>query len=400
MLIDSKEGQDIFEGQEDIIVFAINAEGVNDSGFAGIVSRRGWPELANMGECQIGDVFEKEIDGKRYCGIVCHTLSKIDGWGTPEEQTRVIREAFNKIETRPGEVISSIAIGNGLIGKMSGANYEAIVRGMHESDKDVVLYGEVPEKIMLKIESEKEDVKDLDIDEEVAAKIPGWIEKGKTLIYPERYEEWEKCVNARASDLYQGIDLENALEIMELLENGGTLDEAKKIFDNANHSGFSASMVRSIVLTFSKQGPDFYRETAFRELSEQEKDKLKEIFLQNRKFERNREAEEAKAKIPGWIERGKKLPYPERYEEWERCVNVRANDLYHGWDLENALEIMEKLQNEGTMEEAKQIFDDANHSGASAGMVRSIVLNFSKNGIEFYEETAMFGLSEEEKSYI
>ena len=179
MLIDSKEGQDIFEGQEDIIVFAINAEGVNDSGFAGIVSRKGWPELANMGECQIGDVFEKEIDGKRYCGIVCHTLSKIDGWGTPEEQTRVIREAFNKIETRPGDIISSIAIGNGLIGKMSGSNYEAIVRGMHESDKDIVLYGKIPEKIMLKVESEKDEIEELDIDEETKAKIPSWIERGK-----------------------------------------------------------------------------------------------------------------------------------------------------------------------------------------------------------------------------
>ena len=64
--------------------------------------------------------------------------------------------------------------------------------------------------------------------------IPGWIAEGKGMIYPQRHEEWEKCVNIRANDLYHGLDLVGTLEVMKHLENGGSLADAKKMIDETN----------------------------------------------------------------------------------------------------------------------------------------------------------------------
>lgn len=94
------------------------------------------------------------------------------------------------------------------------------------------------------------------------ARIPEWIEQGQAIIFPERHEEWEKCVNARASDLYHGLDLEGALDIMVALENGASMEEVMQIFEDQNHSGMSASMVRNIVFTFSSKGPEFWEATS------------------------------------------------------------------------------------------------------------------------------------------
>ena len=113
-----------------------------------------------------------------------------------------------------------------------------------------------------------------------------------------------------------------------------------------------------------------------------------------------REKAEAEAKIPEWIKRGEAFIYPERMEKWKECVEARAGDLYHGMDLDSALALMEKLESGATMEEVKEMFDEQGHSGASAGMVRSMMFHFAKRGPEFYESTAWRELSEEDKKVI
>ena len=94
---------------------------------------------------------------------------------------------------------------------------------------------------------------------EALKKIPDWQRRGYALIYPQQKKEWDKCVKARASDLYFGSDLENALEIMESLAKDGDMEKAYQIYQDANHSGMSASVVISIVASFSDKGTQFYR---------------------------------------------------------------------------------------------------------------------------------------------
>lgn len=112
-----------------------------------------------------------------------------------------------------------------------------------------------------------------EVEERKKAKILYLIEKGEALIFPERYDEWEKYIamRARTNDLYCGMELGDALEIMTALENGATMEEAIQMFNRQGHSGVTASIVRDILFTFSSKGPEFWEATAYEEISEEDK---------------------------------------------------------------------------------------------------------------------------------
>ena len=132
MIIKTKSG-DILKGNETRIAFAVNTEGVNDSGFAGMISRKFWPELAYIGETRLGTVLTKEVDGVEFFALCCHSLE--NGWNNQKE---VITKCFDAI---PGdEPVASIAIGTGLVGVLSGANFALIIAGMEASKKEIILY--------------------------------------------------------------------------------------------------------------------------------------------------------------------------------------------------------------------------------------------------------------------
>lgn len=116
---------------------------------------------------------------------------------------------------------------------------------------------------------------------EAQGNIEVWYERGKKVIYPEKWDKWHKCVEARASDLYHGADLVNALDIMEALRYGEPMEKATEIFDKANHSGASAAMVLRIVTNFSDRGPEFYRANCRHEIDEQTEEVLQKIEAEN-----------------------------------------------------------------------------------------------------------------------
>lgn len=133
MIITRKSGQDILAGCEKRIAFAVNTEGYNDSGFAGLIAKKYWPELANAGACELGTILKKECNGVTFYALVCHSLK--DGW---KDQTKTIKKCFDKID---GDApVASIAIGTGLIGVLSGANFEEIQAGMEASKAKIILY--------------------------------------------------------------------------------------------------------------------------------------------------------------------------------------------------------------------------------------------------------------------
>lgn len=134
MIIKNKQGNDILKGGETRIAFAVNTEGYNDAGFAGMISSKYWPELANCGKCELGTVLTKSVDGITLYALVCHSLEK-GGW---HNQTETIRKCFDAIET--DEPIASISIGTGMIGMLSGADFGQIKKGMELSKKKIILY--------------------------------------------------------------------------------------------------------------------------------------------------------------------------------------------------------------------------------------------------------------------
>ncbi|MBE6138746.1 MAG: hypothetical protein E7173_03280 [Firmicutes bacterium] len=126
---------DVLNSEAKHIAFAINTEGYNDFGFAGRVSSEYWNELANCGTHEIGTVLSKTVGDKTFHALVCHSLQ--NGWG--ENQAEIIKECFDKIPSN-GELVATIAIGTGLIGMMSGANFRQIICGMHDSEQQIILH--------------------------------------------------------------------------------------------------------------------------------------------------------------------------------------------------------------------------------------------------------------------
>ena len=133
MIIRYEQGKDILNSGETRIAFAINTEGLNDAGFAGVIARKFWPELANTGPQQLGTVLTKACYGVTFYGLVCHSLEH--GW---KDQEKVIKECFDKIKL--DEHVASISIGTGLIGILSGADFKQIKAGMENSYAQIVLY--------------------------------------------------------------------------------------------------------------------------------------------------------------------------------------------------------------------------------------------------------------------
>ncbi len=125
----------IFNSDLKHIAFAINVEGLNDSVFAGQVSRCYWPELSRCGEHAIGTVLSKKVGEKTFHALVCHSLHNDCG----TNQSEIIKECFDKIPAND-ELIATIAIGTGFIGTISGVNFRQIVCGMHDSIQKIVLY--------------------------------------------------------------------------------------------------------------------------------------------------------------------------------------------------------------------------------------------------------------------
>lgn len=137
MLIRSVQ-DDVFKTDAKHIAFAINTEGLNDSGFAGYVSEHYWKELKNCGEHKLGEVLSKTVGNKTFHALVCHSISI--GWC--ENQMEVIKECFDKIPSNDEE-IATISIGTGEIGRMLKANFVEILQGMNESKQNIIVYSDI-----------------------------------------------------------------------------------------------------------------------------------------------------------------------------------------------------------------------------------------------------------------
>lgn len=133
-MIIKTSNDNIFNTKAKHIAFAINTEGLNDSGFAGKISQN-WRDLENCGKNRIGTVISKNINGKMFHALVCYSLN--GGWG--DNQAQNIRECFDNIPSN-GEPIASISIGTGFIGKKYDVSLAQIICGMHDSNQKIILY--------------------------------------------------------------------------------------------------------------------------------------------------------------------------------------------------------------------------------------------------------------------
>ena len=93
--------------------------------------------------------------------------------------------------------------------------------------------------------------------EKIPSLIEEWMQKGREILIEDKWEYWDKIVPIRLNDLYQGMELGCCLDIVKILNNNGTLDEAKKEIENQNHSGMSFGLVCAMVKEFCNRGQEF-----------------------------------------------------------------------------------------------------------------------------------------------
>jgi hypothetical protein len=105
------------------------------------------------------------------------------------------------------------------------------------------------------------------------------------------------------------------------------------------------------------------------------------------RIKREQEEKERQNRLPtriaAWTDRGSRLVKPEKFEYWMQVVPIRANDLYHGMELDACLDIIEILNAGCSMSSAKKKIEDQNHSGMSYSLVRALVKEFADRGEEF-----------------
>lgn len=74
------------------------------------------------------------------------------------------------------------------------------------------------------------------------------VERFNNLKHTKHQNDWEDAVYARESDLYQGTEIDNALDIMETLDECYEKISAK--LSEQGHSGGSFEMVKTLLKHF------------------------------------------------------------------------------------------------------------------------------------------------------
>lgn len=118
------------------IVFAVNSEGINDGGFAGVISRREWPILASIGPCEMGAVLPFPTDKPRLYALVCHSLD------SGEWDLAAITAGLDKIADERGDQdeVAVVWMGRGFVGRLSGVDPEDTRRAVEGSRLRTHLY--------------------------------------------------------------------------------------------------------------------------------------------------------------------------------------------------------------------------------------------------------------------
>ncbi len=122
------------------------------------------------------------------------------------------------------------------------------------------------------------------------------------------------------------------------------------------------------------------------------------MYTKEFELQYHRDEKSAIDNIPNWQAKGEHFIFPEKYTSWMKTVEERANGVFHGGDLDAALEIMAKIESGASLEEAKELLMLQGHSMVSLALVRNLVYSFSILGPEFWELTALGEITPEGKA--
>lgn len=151
MILDIVQGDVL--ATEAPVIFAINYEGFNDSGFAGVVHRRFWPGLAALGRSRPGQVHRHTSHGRIFFGVACHEL-RSGKWDMPAITTGLDEIAaqleragpalwptgFEQARRQRHLLPGSVWMGRGLIGALTEVDPTSTLTAMARSVLPLSVY--------------------------------------------------------------------------------------------------------------------------------------------------------------------------------------------------------------------------------------------------------------------
>ena len=123
-------------------------------------------------------------------------------------------------------------------------------------------------------------------------KLPELMERGLKLVYPENQMFFIKILLEDTRN-GTGIYIEDAFNVMEKLEDGASIEEAYAIIKD--YSPMVKGIINSMVLRWSKRGPEYYRAVLpipFERLSKDDQRYVKAIENNNQIYKENAAARE------------------------------------------------------------------------------------------------------------
>lgn len=153
-----------------------------------------------------------------------------------------------------------------------GKTDEFIIYAMFNGKE--LLHTDTPDEISVKVTGKTIAEREADrkarqeeydrIEREHKAAIPDLIEKYKNeargVIPEDKLELWDKIVPIRLSGIYHGMELGEWLKMIRILNmntpKDAKFDNAKRIFNNAGHSGMSGALVLSGLCQFHLDGEE------------------------------------------------------------------------------------------------------------------------------------------------
>ena len=120
---------------------------------------------------------------------------------------------------------------------------------------------------------------------QIRIKTPIWIDEGEKMIYSEKFNSWETCVENMANSRYHGKPIEMALSIMKVLESGESLRVASYLLNSDDK--IVNNLVEKIVLNYSKRGPEFMEYIRGIDLTDSEKKIIENVKAKNAECEAN-----------------------------------------------------------------------------------------------------------------
>lgn len=179
-------------------------------------------------------------------------------------------------------------------------------------------------------------------------------EKGREILDEKYWDEWDRAVDIRVNDLYNGADLKECLEVVEAMNNGCSLEDVKAILDGQNHSGMSYGLVVREVASFCDRGIELlhylYPEIAA-------KDRAKALIAAKDKENAWRDGTKEEIRN-GLCALGKSVLDAKYLNQWNKLVDHKVKHAIHeGYDLQIAAYMIEILNNGGSVVDAKAIVD-------------------------------------------